>query len=105
MLRAADEWAAVVAGNPFPEMAARDPSHFLVMFLKRAPAAAAIEALQAAVPGREVIRADGRHAYVTYPDGMGRSRLTTNLIESKLGTRGTGRNWNTVLKLAALSRE
>ena len=28
--------------------------------------------------------------------------LTVALIEKKLGTRGTGRNWNTVLKLAAL---
>jgi uncharacterized protein (DUF1697 family) len=36
-------------------------------------------------------------------DGIGRSRLTSALIEKKLGTRGTGRNWNTVLKLAALA--
>jgi uncharacterized protein (DUF1697 family) len=28
------------------------------------------------------------------------SRLTVALIERKLGTRGTGRNWNTVLRLA-----
>src|SRR5207302_357737 len=104
MVRTADEWAAVVAGNPFPEMAERDPGHLLVMFLKQAPAAAAVEALQAAITGPEVIRADGRHAYIPYPDGIGPSRLTSNLIESKLGTRGTGRNWNTVLKLAALAR-
>ena len=25
------------------------------------------------------------------------------MIEKRLGTRGTGRNWNTVLKLAALA--
>ena len=36
--------------------------------------------------------------------GIGRSRLTNTLIERKLGTRATGRNWNTVLKLAALAR-
>jgi uncharacterized protein (DUF1697 family) len=35
--------------------------------------------------------------------GIGRSRLTHRLIESKLMTRGTGRNWNTVLKLAAVA--
>lgn len=29
--------------------------------------------------------------------------LTTALLERKLGTRGTGRNWNTVLKLGALA--
>jgi uncharacterized protein (DUF1697 family) len=27
------------------------------------------------------------------------------MIEKKLGTRGTGRNWNTVLKLHALVQE
>ena len=29
--------------------------------------------------------------------------LTPNLMDAKLGTRGTARNWNTVLKLAALA--
>ena len=33
----------------------------------------------------------------------GRSRLTGALIEKKLATRGTARNWNTVLKLANLT--
>jgi uncharacterized protein (DUF1697 family) len=42
-------------------------------------------------------------AYIVYPDGIGRSRLTNQLIEKMLGTRGTGRNWNTVLKLDALA--
>ena len=50
----------------------------------------------------EVVRAKGRHAYLVYPDGVGRSRLTNVLIEKKLRARGTGRNWNTVLKLGAL---
>jgi len=34
---------------------------------------------------------------------IGRSRLTNALIHKQLGTRGTGRNWNTVLRLAALA--
>ena len=42
------------------------------------------------------------HAYIVYPNGIGRSRLTNTLIERTLGTRGTGRNWNTVLKLGGL---
>jgi uncharacterized protein (DUF1697 family) len=36
---------------------------------------------------------------------MGRSRLTNALIEKKLGTRATARNWNTVQKLGALAVE
>jgi uncharacterized protein (DUF1697 family) len=47
----------------------------------------------------------GKQLYIVYPDGIGRSRLTVALIEKKLGTRGTGRNWNTALKLAAAAAE
>ncbi|MBM2812150.1 MAG: hypothetical protein HW416_2909 [Chloroflexi bacterium] len=100
LVRTADEWTKVVSSNPFAEIAERDPSHLVVMFLKAAPDEAAVDALRAAVVGREEVRAVGSQAYVTYPDGIGRSRLTIAVIESKLGTRGTGRNWNTVLKLA-----
>jgi uncharacterized protein (DUF1697 family) len=102
-VRSADEWRAVVARNPFREAARRDPSHLVVMFLKAAVGAEPVAALQAAIVGREVVRGAGREIYVTYPDGIGRSRLTSAVIERKLGTRATGRNWNTVLKLAALA--
>jgi uncharacterized protein (DUF1697 family) len=103
-VRSAAEWQKIVARNPFPEEAERDPGHLLVTVLKGAPTAREVKALQDAIPGREIVRADGRVAYVVYPDGIGRSRLTTALLERKLGTRSTGRNWNTVLKLAALTR-
>jgi len=101
-VRTAGEWRTVIANNPFPEEAERDPGHLLVMFLKEEPDPKDVIALQEAITGREVVRAKGRHAYLVYPDGIGRSRLTNVLIERKLGTRGTGRNWNTVLKLGAL---
>jgi uncharacterized protein (DUF1697 family) len=101
-IRSAKEWQAVIAGNPFVQEAKLDPAHLLVMFLKQAPKRTEVRELQAAIIGREIVRADGRQAYIVYPDGIGRSRLTHALIEKKLGTRGTGRNWNTVLKLGAL---
>jgi uncharacterized protein (DUF1697 family) len=104
-VRTAPEWQAVVARNPFHEAAERDPGHLVVMLLKDAPRAKDVEALQAANTGPEVVRVDGRHAYIVYPTGIGRSRLTNALIEKKLGTRGTGRNWNTVLKLGAVAEE
>ena len=49
------------------------------------------------------INVGGHKHYIVYPDGIGRSRLTNALIDKQLGTRGTGRNWNTVLKLTALA--
>jgi uncharacterized protein (DUF1697 family) len=103
LIRSAKEWREVVARNPFRKEAERDPSHLVVMFLKSATNAKDVKAVQAAIAGSEIIRADGRHLYIVYPDGIGRSRLTNALLEKKLGIRGTARNWNTVLKLAAIS--
>jgi uncharacterized protein (DUF1697 family) len=102
LIRGATEWETIVARNPFPEEAKGDPGHLVVMFLKTAPSAKTVDTLQAAIQGPEVIRCDGRQLYIVYPAGIGRSKLTNALIEAKLGSRGTGRNWNTVIKLAAL---
>jgi len=102
-VRTAREWKTIVANNPFPEEAQCDPSHLVVLFLKDAPDASNVKALQAAITGPEVVRADGKQAYVYYPAGIGRSRLTNVLIEKKLGSRATGRNWNTILKVGSLA--
>jgi uncharacterized protein (DUF1697 family) len=104
-IRTADEWETIVGSNPFPNEATSDPNHLLVMFLKTAPHTKDLKALEAAIRGPEIIRAKGKQLYVVYPAGIGRSKLTNTLIEQKLGSRGTGRNWNTVLKLATLCRE
>jgi len=103
LVRSAKEWEAVIAHNPFQTEAKSDPSHLVVVFLKDAPHKKALKALQDAIKGPELIRAEGRQLYVVYPAGIARSRLTNKLIEEQLGTRGTGRNWNTVLKLAVLA--
>jgi uncharacterized protein (DUF1697 family) len=105
VVRGAKEWREVVSRNPFRKEAERDPSHLVVMFLKRAANAKDVKAVQAAIAGSETIRADGKHLYIVYPAGIGRSRLTNVLLEKKLGIRGTARNWNTVLKIAALADE
>lgn len=101
-VRTAKEWQDLIARNPFRE-AERDPAHLVVVALKEAPKPGAVEALRAAIPGPELVRIHGREAYVVYPEGIGPSRLTNALIERKLGTRGTARNWNTVLKLGTLA--
>jgi uncharacterized protein (DUF1697 family) len=104
-VRTAAEWQQAIADNPFPNEARTDPGHTMLMCLKDAPAPASVKALQEAITGREVVKAKGRHAYFLYPDGIGTSKLTMTVIERKLGTTGTARNWNTVLKLAALTEK
>ena len=103
MIRTAHDVAALVADNPFPGEAQRDPGHLIALFLTGSASPRSVAALQGAIAGREIVRGSGRHLYAYYPDGVGRSKLTLPAIEAALGTRGTGRNWNTVLKLAALA--
>jgi len=98
-VRTGTEWQQAIADNPFPKEARLDPARTVLMCLKDAPPLASVKALQNAITGPEVVKVRGRHAYFFYPDGMGRSKLTMTLIERKLATTGTARNWNTVLKL------
>jgi len=101
-IRTAEDLQSVVSGNPFPAEAERDPGHLAVMFLRDAPDPADVKALLKAHAGPEVLRARGREAYVTYPSGFAKTTLTLPVIEKALKTKGTGRNWNTVMKLAGI---
>jgi uncharacterized protein (DUF1697 family) len=93
IVRNAKQWDAIVKGNPFPKEAKSDPGHLVLMACKDAPG----KPLKVTGAKREVVKAVGKDIYIVYPDGIGRSRL-------KIGVVGTGRNWNTVLKLAELTK-
>jgi uncharacterized protein (DUF1697 family) len=99
-VRTAAEWREVIAANPFRAEAKRDPGRLLVLALDAEPAAADVRALQTAITGPERVRVVGRHAYVFFADGQGQSKLSTAMIDRFLKAKGTGRNWNTVLKIA-----
>jgi uncharacterized protein (DUF1697 family) len=94
-VRDAKAMHAVLEKNPFPREAARDPGRLHVYFLKEAPERKAVTAFDSAWKGPETMSVVGSHAYVYYPNGAGRSKF-------KLPWLGTGRNWNTVTKLAAI---
>ena len=103
MVRSSEQLAKTIKANPFPKEAKNDPGHLLVLFLKADAAKSAEEELRAAIKGREVVVVKGDVAYAVYPDGVGVSKLTNAVLEKKLGTRATGRNWNTVTKLLAMA--
>jgi len=100
-VRSSAEWRRLMAANPFPDAAEHDPARLLVMCLRTAPAAGRLATLRSAIAGREQVEIVGLQAYLVYPDGIGRSKLTNAVIERHLGSAGTARNWNTVIKLAA----
>jgi uncharacterized protein (DUF1697 family) len=45
----------------------------------------------------------GNHIYFHFPDGAGETKFSGKTLDRALGVAGTGRNWNTVLKLHGMS--
>lgn len=99
IIRTPAELTAIIEKNPFDGQDGREPRFLVVMFLAARPDDAAREALLNAYAGSEEIFFVGQEMYIYYPAGQGRSKLTGSLIERKLKTVGTARNWNTVLQL------
>ena len=103
-VRSAAVWRRVVEANPFPKAAKADPAHLLLVAFKTPPRPDGPQTLAAAYHGPEQVRLAEGHAYIVYPDGVGRSKLTPALLGRHLG-HGTARNWNTVLKLDRMLSE
>jgi uncharacterized protein (DUF1697 family) len=79
------------------------PGKLLVWFLVGAPSAEAQEKVLAIKADPEELRIDGRELYIYFPNGMARPKLSMLAVERALGITGTGRNWNTVLKLLEMA--
>ncbi len=102
IVRTLDELNKIIEKNPFRNSPDKESKWIVVMFLATHPDSTAQEALHKAYAGPEEILVLGQEVYIYYPDGIGRSKLTNNLLEKKLKTVGTARNLNTVLKLQEL---
>jgi uncharacterized protein (DUF1697 family) len=99
VVRTLAELEVIIANNPFQNQPDKEAKWVLVLFLAASPESTALAELQKVYSGPEEIYLIGQALYVYYSDGVGRSKLTLPLIEKKLKTAGTGRNWNTVLQL------
>ena len=93
IVRTAAELVDVLQANPFPDAA---PNRVIVHFLNDAPSSDALAHLKG--QQREELRLGKREIYIHYPDGQGSSKLVIPAAKS-----GTGRNINTVAKLAELA--
>lgn len=95
-------WARIVADNPMKEEAQAAPSGFLLFALKAPAPDSALARLRAAAVDGERVEAGERCLYAFFPNGLGRSRMGAMLSGKGFAVPGTGRNWNTVRKLAEL---
>lgn len=94
----------VVTTVPWP-LRVSEPTHLHVAYLTTQPAPTALTSFDTErfAPDELIVR--DQAAYVWYPDGAGRGRLTLNDIERGLGVRATARNWTTATTLARLTAE
>ena len=99
MVRTSAELRDIIENNPFQDQPMKESKWVVVMFLATRPESTALEDLQKTYVGPEEFYLIGQELYIYYPNGIGRSKLTLTLIEKKLKTSGTGRNWNTILQL------
>ena len=103
ILRSANEFRSVIAANPFAKRSNIEPGKLLVNFLVSDPGDTAREGLRKQNFSPEELHAMGRELYIYFPDGMGKSKLPWARIDKILGTRGTGRNWNSVSKMLEIA--
>lgn len=103
VVRTPDQWRRLIAANPFPDQAAEHGSRLLVVIMRSPIPEETAERLAALATEDE--KAEVRHGdlFLWCPDGLGRSKLAEAASRPLKGLVGTGRNWNTVLKLAALA--
>lgn len=99
LVRTHAQFAAVLAGNPFPQA---DPAHLHVAFLAAAPSAEQVDQVVALSHPPEELAVRGTEVYYRLPDGIGRAKLP-ELFGRRTKAVATVRNWRTVIKLAAMS--
>jgi uncharacterized protein (DUF1697 family) len=96
VMRTAEEMASVLAAHPFPEAPA---NQVIVLFLDGKTSPKTLDGVTGQASD-EVIRLGPREIYVWYGSGIGRSKLKIPGAKD-----GTGRNVNTVAKLAEMAAE
>ncbi|NBW09662.1 MAG: DUF1697 domain-containing protein [Caulobacteraceae bacterium] len=102
MARTPDQWAKLIAANPFPKEAEAHPAKVVAMVMKDGIKPGALDAVQALCRDGEDVQAVDGVLYFWFLNGQGSSEIFKKATPKMLGM-GTGRNWNTVLKLGEMA--
>ena len=105
VLRTASELRQTVAANPFAGRGDIEPGKLVVTFLVAQPRPEASDKLANLKKYPEELHLKGRDLYTYFPNGLGRSKLPWSSLGELLGTNGTARNWNSVVKMLEMAEE
>jgi uncharacterized protein (DUF1697 family) len=101
VVRSAADLAAAVERIPFDTS---DPAKLYVFFLGGVPSAEAIAKLEPERFAPDCFEVVGDHLYAFFPEGLGRSKFTTDYIERRLAVPATARNLNTVRRVLQMAQ-
>ena len=90
------------SGLPLADVAT-EPKKLLVTFLAKAPDRKLLRDVDPAAFEPDVFAAGKREIYTWCPNGVGVTKLGHAFWEKHLQVTGTGRNWNTVTNLLAMT--
>ena len=103
--RTAAEIRDVVARNPFAKRRGIEPGKLLIVFLASDPGAEARGNVLRIKTEPEELRIDGRELYIYFPNGQARPKMSWAAVNKALKTPGTGRNWNSVVKMLEMAEK
>lgn len=93
----------IIKANPFATDSSKETKFMHVTFLHAIPKIYDKNSILNKKSGDEELVFTDEAIYLYCPNGYGNSKLSNNLIESKLKVAATTRNWKTTLKLLELA--
>ena len=105
VVRTIEELEEVVRKYPFSKIKGHEECKIYVAFLAGEPDKANVKELVSFNCDNEMFQLTGNNLYILLRVGFPDSLTGKNIVEKKLKVRATARNWNTVNKIIAMTRE
>lgn len=98
IVRTQEEWKKVIDNFPF-NLDNLDVKRIGIVFLKEKPLHIPVEEINKFKAENDEVVYSEKEIYLHIPDGIGKSKLTNNVLERKLKVSATTRNWKTTTTL------
>ncbi|WP_261132059.1 DUF1697 domain-containing protein [Bacillus sp. Marseille-Q3570] len=104
LIKTLGEWEKAIEQNPYDVEMLDENEKLHVTFLAEEPTTSVVENLMMIESDVDEIRILGGTVYILCRNGYHKTLFSNAFIEKKLGVRATTRNWNSVLKIADMSK-
>ncbi|MCF6136534.1 DUF1697 domain-containing protein [Pseudalkalibacillus berkeleyi] len=104
IVKTAEEWKTAIGANPFDVDLLKEDEKLHVSFLAEKPSTEAVEKLLSVESDIDDFQIEGKTAYIVCRKGYKKTVFSNTFIEKKLKVAATTRNWNSVMKIAEMSK-